>query len=45
MRRFARENSLSLFFLTIFLLTLVGQSFAGQHKYNAIQIEHDGAPV
>jgi hypothetical protein len=45
MRRFARENSLSLFFLTIFLLTLVGQSFAGQHKYNAVQIEHDGVPV
>jgi hypothetical protein len=45
MRRFARENSLSLFFLTIFLLTLTGQSFAGQHKYNAVQIEHDGVPV
>ncbi len=45
MRRFARENGLSLFFLTIFLLTLVGQSFAGQHKYNAVQIEHDGEPV
>src|SRR4030095_884530 len=45
MRRFARENSLSLFFLTIFLLTLVGQSFAGQHKYNAVQAQHDGAPV
>jgi len=45
MRRFARENSLSLFFLSIFLLSLVGQSFAGQHKYNAVQIEHDGAPV
>ena len=40
MRRFARENSLSLFFLTIFLLTLVGQSFAGQHSYNARQVAH-----
>ena len=44
MRRFARENGLSLFFLAIFAITLVGQSFAGQHKYNAVQIEHDGAP-
>lgn len=45
MRQFVRENSLSLFFLTIFLLTLVGQSFAGQHKYNAVQVEHGGVPV
>jgi uncharacterized protein DUF6766 len=45
MRQFVRENSLSLFFLTIFLLTLVGQSFAGQHKYNALQVQHDGTPV
>ena len=44
MRRFVRENGLSLFFLTIFLVTLVGQSFAGQHNYNADQAEHGGAP-
>jgi Domain of unknown function (DUF6766) len=37
---FARENGLSLFFATIFLATLVGQSFAGQHNYNADQAEH-----
>ena len=40
MRRFARDNGLSLFFLTIFLATLVAQSFAGQHAYNAEQAEH-----
>ena len=40
MRRFARENGLSLFFATIFLGTLVGQSFAGQHNYNAELAEH-----
>ena len=40
MRRFARENGLSLCFLTIFLVTLVGQSFAGQHNHNADQVEH-----
>ncbi len=45
MRRFARENGLSLFFFAIFAITLVGQSFAGQRKYNAVQAEHGGAPV
>ena len=40
MRRFLRDNGLSLFFITIFLATLVGQSFAGQHNYNAEQAEH-----
>ena len=45
MRRFARENGLSLFFFTIFAATLVGQSVAGQHKVNAVQVEHDGATV
>ena len=39
MRGFARENGLSLFFAAIFLATLVGQSFAGQHNYNAEQVE------
>jgi hypothetical protein len=45
MRRFIRENSLSVFFLSIFLLTLVGQSFAGQHNYNAVQDEHGQSQV
>ncbi|HUQ22430.1 MAG TPA: DUF6766 family protein [Gaiellaceae bacterium] len=45
MRRFARENGLSLFFFGIFALTLVGQSFAGEHKTNAVQLEHGGATV
>jgi hypothetical protein len=40
MRRFVRENGLSLFFGAIFLATLVGQSFAGQHSYNARQAAH-----
>jgi hypothetical protein len=41
-RRFLFENGLSLFFGSIFLLTLVGQSFAGQHAFNAEQAEHGG---
>jgi hypothetical protein len=43
MRRFLRENSLSLFFASIFLATLLAQSFAGQHSYNAEQAAHDGS--
>jgi hypothetical protein len=45
MRRFARQNGLSLFFFAIFAITLLGQSFAGRNKYNAVQMQHDGAPV
>lgn len=43
MRRFAKENGLSLFFAAIFLATLVGQSLVGQHTYNAEQVEHGEA--
>ena len=45
MRRYVRENGLSLFFLAIFAITLVGQSFAGRNKYNAVKAEHGGSPV
>jgi hypothetical protein len=38
--RFVRENGLSLFFGAILLASLVGQSFAGQHQFNANAIEH-----
>jgi hypothetical protein len=34
MRRFARDNGLSLFFGVIFLLALAGQSLVGQAEYN-----------
>lgn len=37
MRRFVKENSLSLVFGILFLGALVGQSFAGWHAYNAEQ--------
>ena len=42
MRRFLFENSLSVFFLTLFLAALLGQSLAGQHAYNAEQVAHGG---
>ena len=45
MRRFLFENGLSLFFGAIFLGTLVGQSFAGQHAFNEEQQLHDGQPL
>ena len=45
MRRFVRDNSLSLFFLALFLLALVGQSIAGYQLYNEEQREHGEATV
>ena len=45
MRRFLFENGLSLFFGGLFIVSLVGQSFAGQHTYNAEQIEHGSKGV
>jgi len=44
-KRFARENGLSLFFGTIFLGTLVGQSFAGQHARNGAALEHGESAI
>ncbi len=38
--KFLRENSLSLFFGTILLASVAGQSVAGEHQYNAIAEEH-----
>jgi hypothetical protein len=38
---FLRSNSLSIFFLAIFLLALAGQSYAGWHKYNDDQYAHE----
>jgi hypothetical protein len=44
-RRFLFENGLSLFFGGIFLATVLGQSFAGQHAYNAEQQAHGEAAL
>ena len=41
MRAFLRHNSLSLFFGLLFVLSLAGQSVAGWHEFNALQVaEH-----
>lgn len=45
MRRFAKENSLSLFFLAIFVAALVGQAIAGHVLQNQELAEHGAPPV
>jgi hypothetical protein len=44
MRAWVKEQSLTLFFLAIFALSLVGQSFAGLHDFNEEQATHGGEP-
>ncbi len=44
-RTFLKENSLSLFFLAIFLAALVGQAIAGHNLFNAEQVQHREAPI
>jgi hypothetical protein len=44
-RRFARDNGLSLFFGGIFLLALVGQAVSGLALYNNDQLTGGGDPV
>ena len=45
MRRFLRDNSLSLFFLGLFLAAIVGQAIAGHDLFNQEQREHGEAAV
>jgi hypothetical protein len=45
MRRWVRENSLSLFFLAIFLLAIVGQAIAGHAAFNEDQATHGEGAV
>ena len=45
MRRFVRDNSLSLFFLALFLAALTGQAIAGHALHNNDAAAHGGAPM
>jgi hypothetical protein len=45
MRRFVRDNSLSLFFLVIFLAALVGQAIAGHILHNENATAHAGETI
>jgi hypothetical protein len=40
MRRFLREQSLSLAFLALFLAALAGQAVAGWHDFNNLEVWH-----
>jgi hypothetical protein len=44
-RRFAREQSLSLFFLALFLLALAGQAYAGWRDFNDDALSHGEATI
>jgi hypothetical protein len=44
-KQFLKENSLSLFFLAIFLLALVGQAIAGHNLYNEEQLAHKESTI
>jgi hypothetical protein len=43
--RFVRDNSLSLFFLAILLVSLVAQAFVGHADFNHQQLVHQGDPI
>jgi hypothetical protein len=43
--RFLRENSLSIVFLVIFLLSLAGQALVGHGLFNQDQLLHHGDPI
>jgi hypothetical protein len=44
-RRFLRENSLSLFFAAIFLAALAGQALVGHDAYNEDQVTHGESTI
>ena len=45
MRRFWRDNGLSIVLLTLFVVSLIGQSLAGHRHHNDEQLEHGEQPV
>ena len=45
MRRFLRDQGLTLFFLLLMLLSLAGQAISGLHVYNSDQLTHGGQTV
>jgi hypothetical protein len=45
LRGFVRDNSLSLFFLVIFLAALAGQAIAGHSLYNQEQVSHGDSAI
>src|SRR4051812_9835845 len=45
MRRFVKDNALSLFFLALMVAALVGQALAGHAEFNQQQLAQGGQPV
>ena len=45
MRRFLRDNALSIFFLAIFLAALGAQAMVGHHRYNQDQLSHHASTI
>jgi len=45
MKKFIRENSLSLFFIALFLLAVGFQALAGWQDFNNSQLSHNGDPI
>ena len=45
MKRFVKENSLSLFFLTLFLMALLGQAISGHNLYNEEALQHKESTI
>jgi hypothetical protein len=45
LKRFLKENSLSLFFFVIFVLALIGQAIAGHDVFNQEQLDHKDPTV
>ena len=45
MKKFLRNNGLSLVFIALFLLSMVGQVFTGLKQYNQEMQEDGGQPV
>jgi hypothetical protein len=45
MRRFLRENSLSLVFLLFFVLAVAGQAYAGWHDFNDEALAHNESTI
>src|ERR1041384_6006517 len=45
MKRFLKENSLTLFFFAIFLLALLGQAISGHNLYNEEAVQHGESTI
>ena len=45
MRRFLRDNNLTLVFLTLFLAAVAAQAIAGHAAFNQDQVSHGGSPL